>query len=70
MYFEPKEVISLVKCIIEFFSNVTLLFDTIPKWMVHKTKKGWYIESSITLSKWWNTLWRKFRIFSRSRFFL
>lgn len=52
MYFEPKEVISLVKCIMEYFSNVTLLFDTIPKWMVHKTKKGWYIESSITLSKW------------------
>lgn len=41
MYFEPKEVISLVKCIMEYFSNVTLLFDTIPKWMVHKTKKGW-----------------------------
>ena len=40
MYFTEQEVGGLVSSIFDFFPNVELMFDTIPRWFSRKTLRG------------------------------
>ncbi len=45
MYFEEKEVFSLIRDIADRFPGSELIFDAIPQWLAAKSmsKKGWYV---------------------------
>lgn len=42
MYLKEEQVRTILQKIFSNFPNATILFDTIPRWMVRKTKKGWW----------------------------